>query len=131
MRKYYKLINGVWEEIQKVLAGQVETETIDDTLDNGVLIYDNNTSDLIPVFTPIKIDIQQPIKITVTDEVYLSISSDGNLFYVSESYGWSNQLNTASADDLIELTNQTDDAENQVYKVISYSVAFKDGKIFK
>ena len=34
MRKYYKLINGVWEEIQKVLAGQVETETIDDTLDN-------------------------------------------------------------------------------------------------
>jgi len=121
MRKYYKLINGVWEEIQKVLAGQVETETIDDTLDNGVLIYDNNTSDLIPVFTPIKIDNQQPIKITVTDEVYLSISSDGNLFYVSESYGWSNQLNTASADDLIELTNQTDDAENQVYKVISYS----------
>lgn len=121
MRKYYKLINGVWEEIQKALAGQVETETIDDTLDNGVLIYDNNTSDLIPVFTPIKIDNQQPIKITVTDEVYLSISSDGNLFYVSESYGWSNQLNTASADDLIELTNQTDDAENQVYKVISYS----------
>lgn len=121
MRKYYKLINGVWEEIQKALAGQVETETIDDTLDNGVLIYDNNTSDLIPVFTPIKIDNQQPIKITVTDEVYLSISSDGNLFYVSESYGWSNQLNTASAGDLIELTNQTDDAENQVYKVISYS----------
>lgn len=121
MRKYYKYMNNVWEEIQKALAGQVETETIDDTLDNGVLIYDNNTSDLIPVFTPIKIDIQQPIKITVTDEVYLSISSDGNLFYVSESYGWSNQLNTASADDLIELTNQTDDAENQVYKVISYS----------
>lgn len=121
MQKYYKLINGVWEEIQKVLAGQVETETIDDTLDNGVLIYDNNTSDLIPVFTPIKIDTQPHIKITVTDEVYLSISSDGNLFYVSESYGWSNQLNTASADDLIELTNQTDDAENQVYKVISYS----------
>lgn len=120
MQKYYKLINGVWEEIQKVLAGQVETETIDDTLDNGVLIYDNNTSDLIPVFTPIKIDTQPHIKITVTDEVFLS-TSDGNLFYVSESYGWSNQLNKASAGDLIELTNQTDDAENQVYKVISYS----------
>lgn len=119
MRKYYKLIDSEWVEITKVLIGQTETEVIDDTLDNGVIIYDSLSNSLIPVFTPTKIDNQRLIKITVTDNVYLS--SDGNFFYVSESYGWSNQLNTASADDLIELTNQTDDAENQVYKVISYS----------
>lgn len=119
MRKYYKLINGVWEEIQKVLAGQVETETIDDTLDSGIIIYDSLSNSLIPVFTPIMIDNLSQSVMPITDDVYLSYS--GGNYYVSESWGWSHQLNGVEAGDLIELTNQTNTEENGIYQVVNYS----------
>lgn len=119
MRKYYKYMNNVWEEIQKVLAGQVETEAIDDTLDSGIIIYDSLSNSLIPVFTPIMIDNLSQSAMPITDEVYLSYS--GGNYYVSESWGWSHQLNGVKAGDLIELTNQTNTEENGIYQVVNYS----------
>lgn len=119
MRKYYKLIDSEWVEITKVLIGQTETEVIDDTLDNGVIIYDSLSNSLIPVFTPIMIDNLSQSVLTITDEVYLSYS--GGNYYVSESWGWSSQLNDVEAGDLIELTNQTNPEENRIYQVVNYS----------
>lgn len=119
MRKYYKLIDSEWVEITKVLIGQTETEVIDDTLDNGVIIYDSLSNSLIPVFTPIMIDNLSQSVLTITDEVYLSY--DGGNYCVSESWGWSSQLNDVEAGDLIELTNQTNTEENRIYQVVNYS----------
>jgi len=119
MRKYYKLIDSEWVEITKVLIGQTETEVIDDTLDNGVIIYDSLSNSLIPVFTPIMIDNSSQSAMPITDEVYLSYS--GGNYYVSESWGWSHQLNGVKAGDLIELTNQTNTEENRIYQVVNYS----------
>lgn len=119
MRKYYKLIDSEWVEITKVLIGQTETEVIDDTLDNGVIIYDSLSNSLIPVFTPIMIDNLSQSAMPITDEVYLSY--DGGNYYVSESWGWSHQLNGVKAGDLIELTNQTNTEENRIYQVVNYS----------
>ena len=98
MRKYYKLINGVWEEIEKILVGPVETEVLDDTLDNGVILYDSHNDAPLPVFTPLKIDNLKPVNIVVTDDVWLD--SAGGFYYATESYEFSPQLNHAKVGDI-------------------------------
>lgn len=129
MRKYYKLINGVWEEINKVLVGQVETEVIDDTLDNGVILYDSHSDAPLPVFTPLKIDNLKPVNIVVTDYVWLD--SAGGFYYATESYEWSPQLDHAHVGDIIQFTNQANAEENQYYKVISYSAGLLQLKVYE
>lgn len=120
MIREYKLVNGEWGKIEKVLVGEVFTEVLDDTLDTGLIQYHSTSDELTPVFTPIKVEShfdESKIDKIASEDVYIGPESN-NEYFITESYGWDNSLNGLKINDIVKFAYQTITEQNGIYRVL-------------